>query len=70
MMAEGMRGRLHGFAALGEDQIRFESAAETHFADIERAHKVRLMRPFAVRRQFFGNVDGFVAETFETGTPT
>lgn len=65
-----MKGRLHGFAARGDDQIRFETAAEAHFKALEGASVFRLARPFSVRRQFFGDGGGFIAETFEMGEPT
>lgn len=70
MTRESMNGRLHGFAARGNDQIRFETAAEAYFAEIEKRQEMRLMRPLAVRRQFFGDAGGFVAETFEVGNAT
>lgn len=60
-----MQGRMHGFAALGNDQIRFEREAEAHFAELEERQRLRVVRPFAVRREFFGDAGGFVATTFE-----
>jgi hypothetical protein len=64
-----MIGRVHQFAALGDDQMRFERAATAYFAQLTEKLNLPLCKEFELKRAFFGDAGGFIATTFELPKP-